>query len=104
MEDNISYINHLQNKIIKNLVNKLEEYFIEGLKLKGFEFETKHELEGFIKTRCRCEDTPHINQRVYFVDDVPFFLHNYEVQFNNDFTFEDRSTTMTANYGTYAFL
>ena len=41
------------DRLSSELNKKLEDYFIEGLKRKGFEFET------FIKNNCRCEDTPH---------------------------------------------
>lgn len=93
----------LINKIANNLCLKLNDLIIEGLKLKGFEFKDKLELESFIKLNCSCEDNINFKQRIYFVKKIPFFLHNYEPiyepikEFNNQIT-------MSANLGTYKFL
>jgi len=96
-EDTISlFMSDIYNKLNK----KLEDLIIEGLKRKGFKFENRHELEQFIKSNCRCEDRMDIKQRTYFVNDIPFFLHLYEI--NPIKT--DSDITMSANYGYYAYL
>ena len=89
--------------MLSSQLNKqLEDLWIEGLKRKGFEFENRIELENFIKSNCRCEDRTDIKQRTYFVNDIPFFLHCYEMYLNPIQT--DGEFKMSANYGHYAFL
>jgi len=90
-------------RLSSQLNKQLEDYIIDGLKRKGFEFENRLELENFIKSNCRCEDNIDYKERVYYVNDIPFFLHKYEViqepitEYNNGFR-------MSANYGSYAYL
>lgn len=86
------------------LNKQLEDLWIEGLKRKGFEFENRMELENFIKSNCRCEDRSDIKQRTYFVNDIPFFLHCYEIEIDLNPTKTDREFKMSANYGCYAYL
>ena len=90
-------------RLSSQLNKQLDDCIIEGLKRKGFEFENRLELENFIKTNCRCADTPHIKKRVYFANDIPFFLHCYEIEMTNPITL-DRGVWVSANYGTYAYL
>lgn len=90
-------------RLSSGLVKALEDYMIEGLKRKGFEFENRLELENFIKNNCRCEDTPHIKERVYFANNIPFFLHKYEIEITNPITL-DGEVKVSANYGSYAYL
>jgi len=89
--------------IISKLNNKLEKYLIEALNKKGFEFKSKIELEKFVTDNCRCEDNLKIKQRIYFVNNIPFFLHNYEMIYEQKNNF-DEGFKMSANYGTFAFL
>jgi len=77
------------------LNKKLEECIIEGLKIKGFEFEKRSELEEFIKSNCRCKDRPELKERVYFVQDVPFLLYLYHVD-------TDLDEIISMNYGNEA--
>ena len=53
-------------RLSSQLNKQLEDYMIEGLKRKGFEFQNRIELENFIKSNCRCEDRTDIKQRTYF--------------------------------------
>lgn len=86
------------------LNKKLEDLFIEGLKRKGFEFKKRMELEAFIKSNCRCEDRTDLKQRTYFANDIPFFLHYYEIEMDLNPITTDREVKMSANYGRYAYL
>lgn len=88
-------------RLSSQLNKQLEDYMIEGLKRKGFEFKNRIELKNFIKSNCRCEDRTDIKQRTYFANDIPFFLHCYEIKM--DLT-TDREIKMSANYGSYAYL
>lgn len=86
------------------LNKQLEYYIIEGLKRKGFEFENRMELENFIRSNCRCEDRPDIKQRTYFANDIPFFLHCYEIVIDLNPITTDREVKMSVNYGSYVYL
>ena len=91
-------------RLSSQLNNQLEDYMIEGLKRKGFEFENRMELENFIKSSCRCEDREDIKQRTYFANDIPFFLHCYKIEMDLNPITTDREVKMSANYGSYAYL
>lgn len=95
--------NEILNKIYSSLQSQLENLIIEGLKRKGYQFENKKDLEDFVKTRCRRTDNIQQKQCVYYVDDTPFFLHNYEVV-NEQLTEHNNGIKMSANYGTYSYL
>lgn len=91
-------------RLNSQLNKQLEDYMIEGLKRKGFEFKNRIELENFIKSNCRVEDRTDIKQRTYFVNDIPFFLHCYEIEMDLNPIQTDREFKMSANYGSYAYL
>lgn len=93
----------IMNKLSENLINQLENLFIQGLKNKGFEFKNKIELENFIKKRCRKEDYIEFKKNIYYVDEIPFLIHYYEVVFE-PITEYNNGIEMTANYGKYAFV
>ena len=91
-------------RLSNDLNKKLEDYVIEGLKRKGFEFKHKTELEAFVKERCKCEDNIDLKEKVYYVDNIPFFLHNYKSEPLQMPSITDREYKITANLGTYAYL
>ena len=97
-------IDSVIDRLSSQLNKQLEDYTIEGLKRKGFEFENRMELENFIKSNCRCEDRTDIKQRTYFVNDIPFFLHCYEIEMDLNPIQTDTEVKMSANYGSYAYL
>lgn len=99
-----SFLADVIGRLSSELNKKLEDIMIEGLKLKGFEFKNKIELENFIKAHCRCEDNIDLKERIYFVKDIPFFLHKYEIEMDTQPFYEERKYSMTANYGRYAYL
>lgn len=104
-----SFANLYDNKheLIRNiqndLISQLEKAFIEGLKRKGFEFETKFALEQFVKKHCKCLDNNNLKERVYTVDDIPFLLHKYETKISNPVVI-DRTITITATNGYFGYL
>ena len=110
MNDHVTYreFRTIEDAFMKRLcdevVDNLENLFIEGLKLKGYEFVNRIYLENFIINNVRCEEHQLTKERIYFVNNIPFFLHKYETvdQFN---TFqEDRSYKVSINLGHYKFL
>lgn len=96
-------INEITVKVCEELTNKFESLIIEGLKLKGYEFENKIDLEKFVKENCRCQDYADVKQRTYFVKDEPFFFHDYNIIYEPIKEY-DRGIKMSANYGLYKFL
>lgn len=101
---NHDIIHDVIGRLSNDLNKQLEDYVIEGLKRKGFEFKCKAELGAFIKKRCRCKDNVDLKERVYYVDDIPFFLHNYKSEPLQMPSITDREYKLTANLGTYAYL
>ncbi len=101
---NYETIHDIASRVYNDLNKKLEDYVIEGLKRKGFEFNNKIELESFVKEYCRCEDRPHIKERIYFVNNEPFFLHNYKSEPLQTPLITDGEFKLTASLGTYAYL
>ena len=97
-------INGVISDLSDDLNSKLETSFILGLKCKGFKFSNELELENFLKQRCRCEDNVNLKQRIYFVDDKPFFLHDYNIDMDLTPMIEDGKTTLRASYGSFAYL
>jgi hypothetical protein len=92
------------NEILaEKLSNEFDKIFIEGLRLKGFEFDNQNDLHNFIKENCKAYDYPHLKERVYFVKDIPFLFHNYEVIIE-PITEKNNKFKITANYGTYTYL
>jgi len=91
------------NEVTSKLNNQLENLVIDGLKLKGFEFTNKIDLEKFIKTRCKRFDNIMNKEHIYYVDEIPFFLHKYEVIYE-PINYNDNEVKMTANWGSYSFL
>lgn len=80
---NINDSRHLIGDAVRdiqnNLMEKLENLVIEGLKRKGFVFENKHDLVKFTKTNCRYEDNTEKKQKTYFVFDTPFVMCSYDI-------------------------
>ena len=99
------FIGDVIGRLSSELNHRLENYIIEGLKRKGFEFENRFELENFIKSNCRREDRTDLKQRTYFVNNIPFFLHCYEIKMDlNPITNDKGEVKMLANYGSFAYL
>ncbi len=90
-------------QLTNGLSNKFDDLIIEGLKRKGFEFKNIREAESFIRENCRCEDYTHEQIRVYFVNDIPFILHEYKIEMP-DIDFTNNGPKITASYGSYAYL
>lgn len=88
---------------VKDLANQFDEIIHKGLNLKGYTFFDKLELEIFIKENCRCEDYEQLKQRIYYVKDIPFLLHNYEVVYE-PINYNQNNITMSANWGYYKYL
>jgi len=93
----------ITKEVIQNLSTKFDELILEGLSLKGIIFGSREEAEEFIKLNCRCEDNIQFQQKIFYVNDIPFLLHNYEVIFE-PITQDNNGINMNANWGSYKFL
>ena len=100
---NTDIINSTISRLSDDLNSKIETFVIEGLKRKGFEFNNKFELFNFLKQRCKCYDNVNLKQRTYFIDDKPFFLHDYNIKMDLTPIIEDGKTTLKASYA-FAYL
>lgn len=73
-------IHDLQKSILDNIkskvTKKLDDLIIQGLKLKGFEFNNHIELQDFIKSNCKTIEAKDCSYSIYLVNDVPFLFHN----------------------------
>lgn len=89
------------NELAKKLSDKFEEIFIEGLRLKGFEFDSRQELETFVKENCECIDDFLDGAKYYYINGNPFLLHKYEIEMPE---ITNNCTIITANGGSFAYL
>ena len=97
-------IDYITNSLSDDVNSKLETIVIEGLKRKGFEFNNKYELVNFIEHRCKREDNTHLKQITYFIDNEPFFLHDYNIKMDLTTIIDGQNTTIKASYGNFAYL
>jgi hypothetical protein len=102
-QDPPSLMAEVIDSLYYRLNNQLEDLVIEGLKRKGFQFKNRIELEDFVSLNCRCVDNIEAKERVYLVNDLPFFLHKYEI-IQEPITEYNNGIHMSANYGRYAYL
>ena len=99
------YLN-VQDEIIKkissDLHRQMENYFIEGLKRKGFYFENTYDLLPFAIKNCTCFDDMDLKERTYFVNNIPFLLHRYGSDFSQIEALG--GVKVIFNYGSIGFL
>ena len=102
--ENTDLIHGVISSLSDDLNSKIETFVIEGLKRKGFKFNHYFEFFNFLKQRCRCEDNVKLKQKTYFVDDKPFFLHDYNIEMDLTQIIDGENTTIKASYGNFAYL
>lgn len=88
----------------RQITDKTNDIFLEGLKNKGFEFDKRWEIEPFIRSRCKCIEYEPSQQKVYFVDNIPFLLIDYSVETNIKWEHTERETKVIADSYRYRFL
>lgn len=98
---------NIQELIIKNLTeglcNKFDDVFLEALSKKGFEFKNRKETEEFIKENVTCIDNLQEKQKVFYVNGVPFLLHEYKSVLS-EVVIINNCPTIKGEYGSYAYL
>ena len=100
-------ITSMQDEIAKTmcnrLANKLDEIILDGLAKKGYVFANDAELHEFVKENCSAIDYQERQEKIYSVKGVPFLLHSYKMEISPIIELE-RSTELTANWGSFAYL
>ena len=90
-------------ELSKKMTTSLDDMFIKGLKKKGFTFENKSRLVEFVIKNCICKENVNLQEKTYYVNDVPFLLYSYRLDIveviNNDTQF-----VLNANLGQYTYL
>lgn len=86
----LNIINTVVKKTSEDLNKVFDEIIIEGLRRKGFTFNSREDAERFIKQFCRCEQ--YSESRLFFVKDEPFLrcpvdhlditLHGHSIEVN----------------------
>jgi hypothetical protein len=101
--NNFSTAKLMERAMHKSITEKLDAVLIEGLKRKGFEFAHKAELIEFVKSNCRCENRTY-NERVYYVNDIPFLFHKDKPEMNFDINEAPGTLSMKATVGEFCYL
>lgn len=98
----MNYAQYHIEQLNKALLKQVEEVFIEALKLWGFEFENRAELEGFILERCSSAEMSQTQERFYMVDNEPFLVWKRETNFV--IKTDERTITASADLGQFRFI
>lgn len=64
----------ITSNITQQLSSKIHNLIIEGLRRKGFTFESDLELIAFVKEHCHSQFNYVAKETMYFVDNEPFLL------------------------------
>jgi len=94
----------LNLEVCNKINSKIEATFIEGLKIKGFEFESEKDLFSFVKENCKCVDSPHLSERVYYVNEIPFLVHYYKITMDFKYSDNIENNPFIEDFGSYSFL
>jgi hypothetical protein len=94
----------LTSAICSKISDTLDNYLVEGLKRKGFEFKSKAELADFVLKNCRCADDLRVKQKTYYVNETPFLLHDYGTSHDFKTLYEVDKVQISASMGKIAFL
>jgi len=99
----------LQSELIKKVSseinNKVDSVITEGLKRKGYSFDSENELLNFIKTNCSCIENRDVKQRLYIVDNNAFLLWNYDQEIDVKKHFNpEMILSMSMSVGSFEFL
>jgi len=93
----------IQKEFLKKTTNKFNDIFIGGLERKGFYFKNFQEAAGFVEENCICKDNLQTQERIYYVNEIPFLIWSYKPS-DFEFTNDIDNISITANFGTYSYL
>lgn len=92
----------ITEEVSRQLAQKTDEIFIEGLRRKGYEFKDRESLEQFVGEHCTCEDWAPKQQKTYFVKGKPFLFHSYGIEI--ELPEEGDTFNIKATNGKFAYL
>jgi len=103
IEDTRNMLSEICNSFAKDCASRMDEIIVNALARKGFVFKTKQEIEFFLIKNGRCEDNKELQHRIYYINDIPFLLHNYKTEIQNPLDGSD-GYKMKADLGSFAYL
>lgn len=95
---------HFTMSVSENINKQMDDIIIEGLKRKGFEFKNKYDLAEFIKSNCRCVENIQLKEKIYYVNDIPFFMHRYKLNIDIKTVVENGVTNFISTLGEFSYL
>jgi len=96
------YLQKIVEHLSKKTSKQIDDFIIEGLRRKGFEFENTFDLEQFIKERCTAADHQGVQQKTFYVDETPFLIWDYSFKLSTEYL--ENKTTITAEGGRIQFI
>ena len=96
----MNIMQQITNNVISELSMQLDNAIIEGLRKKGYQFESEVERNSFAKEHIEINDYVDKQERVYFAKGIPFFIHYY----GNNSMPEIWTNKITMSYGEFAYL
>lgn len=99
-----TFITHWTKQLVVNANDGIDKLITEGLIRKGYHFENRLDLLDFIRISCRCEDNKGENEKIFFVNNVPFLLYRYNNSPNMETVQTASGWKVTIDMGEYCFL
>jgi DNA-binding winged helix-turn-helix (wHTH) protein len=87
----------------KTVDRQTNQVFIEGLKRKGYLFDSSKKIEQFAASRCSKQENQLENCTTYLVDNQPFLIHSHQQTIDVS-NVEKEGFIITASAGSFAFV
>lgn len=99
-------MHHAADSLAYSINKQIDDVVIEGLKRNGFDFtdRPRQDVEEFIKKYCKCEDNIHHKERMYYVYNKPFLVHDYNIYMDVQWYHSDTQTTVIVDSGSFRFV
>ena len=97
----MSIFHEINKQLIEQLESKIDSLIVQGLSLKGYDFNSREEIIDFISKNCTCKDNVDAGIRIYCVNEVPFFEHRYKTECSS---FLENVNEFKITIGDYKFL
>lgn len=70
----INDVESLSQKLEIAIIDRLNDYLIKGLEMKGYKFNTLEELNDFVLNNCSVEVDCVFGTKTFLVNNKPFFI------------------------------
>lgn len=98
-------IQEAQRQINESIKNQFDEIFIQALKFKGFEFESRHDLEKFVSQNCSSlTESKNPTTTYFYCYGEPFLKTSWDDQPKINFRTEEQAPIYYANFYKYEFI